>query len=85
MLQAKLYLNGEVYTGNNYYSEAITALDKILGGPYSIEDDYQLNFRADNHTSNELIFTLPSDGIQTQGYGSTTFLNKWFNRWQYDG
>ncbi|WP_375581330.1 RagB/SusD family nutrient uptake outer membrane protein [Marivirga tractuosa] len=74
MLQAKLFLNGEVYTGNNYYSEAVVALEKVLNGPYSIENDYQLNFRADNHTSNELIFTLPSDGIQTQGYGSTTFL-----------
>lgn len=74
MLQAKLYLNGEVYTGNDYYAEAVAALEKVLNGPYSIEEDYQLNFRADNHTSNELIFTLPSDGIQTQGYGSTTFL-----------
>ncbi|SMG18007.1 Starch-binding associating with outer membrane [Marivirga sericea] len=74
MLQAKLYLNGEVYTGSNHYLEAVTALEKVLNGPYSIENDYQLNFRADNHTSNELIFTLPSDGIQTQSYGSTTFL-----------
>ncbi|HET8858982.1 RagB/SusD family nutrient uptake outer membrane protein [Marivirga sp.] len=74
MMQAKLYLNGEVYTGNSYYTQAITALEKILDGPYTIEDDYQLNFRADNHTSNELIFTLPADGIQTQSYGGATFL-----------
>jgi hypothetical protein len=74
MLQSKLYLNAEVYTGESKYTEALTALNKLITAPYTIEPVYANLFKADNHTSNELIFTLPSDGIQSQGYGSTTFL-----------
>jgi len=74
MLQAKLYLNAEVYIGENRSSDAISALEKVLNGPYSLEDNYADLFKADNHLSNELIFTLPSDGLRSQSYGSTTFL-----------
>lgn len=76
MLQAKLYLNSEVYLGigQGKYTECITALDKLFAAGYSLEPNYRHLFGADNHLSNELIFTFPSDGLNSQGYGGTTFL-----------
>lgn len=74
MLQAKLYLNAEIYINQPKYTEAITALNKLFGAGYTIANDYRSNFNADNHNSPELIFTFPSDGVSSQGYGGTTFL-----------
>ncbi|GAB3336366.1 RagB/SusD family nutrient uptake outer membrane protein [Marivirga atlantica] len=74
MLQAKLYLNAPVYIGEDRNTEALASLNKVLNGPYTLEPEYNNLFNADNHNSNELIFTLPSDGMRTQSYGSTTFL-----------
>ncbi len=61
MLLAKLYLNAEVYIGEPKFTEAITVLTKVFGGPYSISDDYRHNFVADNNTSPELIFPITYD------------------------
>ncbi|GAA5037153.1 outer membrane protein [Marivirga lumbricoides] len=74
MLQAKLYLNAEVYGQADHYTECIEALNKVLGAGYQLSNRYQNLFLADNHTSPEMIFTLPSDGERSQSYGSTTFL-----------
>lgn len=74
MLQAKLFLNAEVYIGQPRYNDALTALNKVLSAGYGIEENYTVNFGADNHISDELIFTLPADGVASQGYGGTTFL-----------
>lgn len=77
MLQAKLFLNGEVYTGTNddYYTKCVEACNKIINsGVYSLEDNYHLNFLADNNTSNEIIFAVNFDGERTQTFGGTTYL-----------
>ncbi len=74
MLQSKLYLNAEVYINENKSTEALTALNKVINSSYSLEPEYDNLFKADNHLSEELIFTLPSDGLRSQSYGSTTFL-----------
>lgn len=74
MLRAKLYLNAEVYIGVDRYADCRTECDKVIAAGYSLAPNYQNNFMADNHTSPELIFTLPSDGEQSQSWGSTTFL-----------
>ncbi len=75
MLQAKLYLNGEVYTGKTYYNECVEACNKVIGsGAYILEDNYHLNFLADNHTSDEIIFAVNFDGEATQTFGGTTYL-----------
>lgn len=74
MLQAKLFLNAEVYTGTDRYVDVITACEKVIGAGYTLTPEYQTNFMADNHTSPELIFTLPADGVNSQSWGSTTFL-----------
>lgn len=74
MLQAKLYLNAEVYIGMAKYSESLTAINKVINSGYSLNPNYLQNFMADNHTSNELIFNFTSDGLNSQTWGGTTFL-----------
>jgi hypothetical protein len=74
MLQAKLYLNAEVYVGQEKYTEAITALNKVIAGPYSLSTNYRHNFVADNETSPEMIFPITYDGLHTQSYGGMVYL-----------
>jgi len=75
MLLAKVFLNGEVYTGQPHWAEAMTELTAIIGsGPYSLAPVWRNNFLADNNTSPEIIFAVPSDGNNSQAYGNTTYL-----------
>jgi hypothetical protein len=75
MLLAKLYLNAEVYTGAAAWGEALAAAQRVIeSGAYELDDEYTELFLADNHTSPELIFTVPQDGINTRTWGGTTFL-----------
>ncbi len=75
MLLAKLYMNAEVYTGSANYSGAMAEAQRVISsGMYRIEDNHRLNFLADNHTSDEIIFAVPQDGRRTRSFGGTTFL-----------
>jgi hypothetical protein len=74
MLQAKLYLNAQVYIGENKYTECLTALNKVLAGPYSLASTYANNFKADNDASSEIIFPVTFDGEFTKCDGGTTYL-----------
>lgn len=78
MLLAKLYLNAEVYTGTPRYNEVITYTNNIIGAGYSIPNiPYFHSFLADNDSNgaqNEVIFTIPFDGLNTQGFGGMTFM-----------
>ncbi len=74
MLLAKLYLNAEVYTGTARYTEARTEAERVIAGAYSIDPNFRRIFSADNHTSPEIIFSVPQDGLRTQSFGGTTFL-----------
>jgi len=77
MLLAKLYLNAEVYTGSARYTEAMTYINKVIAGGYSLGTNYKHLFLADNDingSQNESIFTIRFDGLNTIGYSGTTFL-----------
>jgi hypothetical protein len=76
MLLAKLYLNAEVYLGegNAKYTEAITALNHVITAGYNLQDDFTNLFKTDNNTSNEIIFPIAFDGMNTQTWGGTTLL-----------
>ncbi|MDN3667905.1 RagB/SusD family nutrient uptake outer membrane protein [Echinicola jeungdonensis] len=74
MLLAKLYLNAEVYIGEDRYTDAITYLNQVIGSGYSLEPNYNHLFLADNHLSEELIFPVAFDGVNTTSFGGTTFL-----------
>jgi hypothetical protein len=74
MLLAKVYMNAEVYTGTAQYAEALTEVEAVIGGPYTLHPDYAENFLADNDQSAEFIFVIPYDGLFTRTWGGTTFL-----------
>lgn len=74
MLQAKLYLNAEVYIGTAKYTEALTALNKVIGAGYTLAPGYLMNFVADNDKSPEMIFPITYDGQSTQSYGGMVYL-----------
>ncbi|MFN3939100.1 MAG: RagB/SusD family nutrient uptake outer membrane protein, partial [Chitinophagales bacterium] len=73
-LLAKLYLNAEVYNGTNRYADCATYCQKVIDAGYSLEPEYKHLFYADNHLSNEIIFPVTFDGLNTQTYGGTSFL-----------
>lgn len=74
-LLARLYLNADVYTGTARYTDAITYAKKVIDAGYSLISNYGWLMRADNHLNkDEFIFSINYDGLNTQGYGGTTFL-----------
>ncbi len=73
-LLAKLYLNAEVYAGTNRYADCITYCNKVINAGYSLVDDYQNLFLADNDNLSEVIFSVNYDGTRTQTYGGTNFI-----------
>jgi hypothetical protein len=77
MLLSKLYLNSQVYTGTDRASEAMEYIEKVINAGYSLTDNYTDLFIADNNSNgseNEIIFAIQFDGLNTTGYGGTTFL-----------
>lgn len=74
MLLAKLYLNAETYTGTAKNTEAVTYAKKVIDAGYFLEPNYAHLFMADNHNSNEIIFSINFDGVSTRTWGGMTFL-----------
>jgi hypothetical protein len=74
MLLAKLYLNAEVYNGTNRYADVVMQTEKVINAGYSLEENFQHVFTADNHNSNEIIFPIAFDGLSTQTWGGMTFI-----------
>ncbi|MDR2948859.1 MAG: RagB/SusD family nutrient uptake outer membrane protein [Prevotella sp.] len=74
-LLARIYLNAEVYTGQARYADAITYSGKVIGAGFSLMDNYEHLFLADNNkNNNEIILSINYDGVNTQNYAGTTFL-----------
>jgi hypothetical protein len=62
-LLAKLYLNAEVYSRTERWSDCVEACDAVLNsGNYSLEPDFFDSFAIDNEGSHENIFSIPYDG-----------------------
>jgi hypothetical protein len=74
MILAKMYLNAEVYIGSPKYTECIAKCADVIAGGYVLKANYLDNFKANNDTSSEMIFTLQSDGVKTQNFGATTVI-----------
>jgi hypothetical protein len=74
MILAKMYLNAEVYIGEDRYTDCITAVKNVISAGYSLETNYQNNFCADNNTSSEIIYPIVYDGKHATTYGGTTYL-----------
>ncbi len=77
MLLAKLYLNTEVYAGVNKFNECATVCKEIMNAYGALTSNYSYLFMADNNLwTNEIIFAIQQDAVNTQSYGATTFLIK---------
>jgi hypothetical protein len=81
-LLARVYLNAGVYTGTPDYTDAITYASKVINAGYGLIPNFTQLMLADNNlnsipgggTTGEFIFTIPYDGVKTQGYGGTQYL-----------
>ena len=77
-LLSRLYLNAEVYTGNARWADCMTYAKKVIdNGSYTLVNDYNYLFLADNDTNgaqNENIFTANFDGLNSQTWAGSTFL-----------
>jgi starch-binding outer membrane protein, SusD/RagB family len=68
-VQAKLYLNSEVYTGTPRWTEAIAACDEIINsGKFSLEANFFINFNLNSEVSKEIIFAIPFDKVFARGF-----------------
>lgn len=75
MILAKLYLNAEVYTGTAAWDKCATILKAIMSEGYSLHDNYQELFLADNdQCTDEIMFAIEQDGVNTQSYGVTNYI-----------
>lgn len=74
MLLAKLYLNAEVYIGQNRYSDCVAQTEKVISAGYQLEEKYADLFLADNDRSSEIIFPITFDGSATKTWGGMTFI-----------
>lgn len=75
MLLAKLYINAEVYIGEERYNDALTYISKVINeGGYQLTDSFVENFSADNENSSEIIYPLIADAEFSQSFGNTTYI-----------
>ncbi len=74
MLLSKLYLNAEVYIGQNKAEDCLRYCDKIIGAGFELEPNYQNLFLTDNNNSKEIIFPVNFDGANTRTWGGMTFI-----------
>jgi hypothetical protein len=75
-LLSRMYLNAQVYTGTQRYTDCITYANKIISsGVYSLHSNYQDLFLADNNADrDEIIMPVAEDGISTESYGDVSFI-----------
>lgn len=75
MLLAKLYLNAQVYTGTERYTDALAYTKKVINeGGYTLATNFAANFTGDNNSSTEIIYPLIADPLISQSFGNTTYL-----------
>ncbi|NDV63696.1 RagB/SusD family nutrient uptake outer membrane protein [Bacteroides sp. 224] len=77
-LLARMYLNAEVYTGKERYTDCITACKKVIASGYLLADSYANLFKADNgengDSRKEIIFPICFDGNTTQSYAMAAII-----------
>jgi hypothetical protein len=75
-LLSRMYLNAQVFTGTQRYTDCITyANDIINSGKFSLHPNYQQLFLADNNLDrDEIILPIAENGVNSQSYGDVTFI-----------
>ena len=66
-LLAKMYLNAEIYTGQQRFADCISACDSVINSGKYLLGDYFQNFAVDNEGSPENIFVVPFDKANIPG------------------
>jgi hypothetical protein len=85
MLQAKLYLNAQVYTGTPQYQKALDAVTAVINsGKYSMSANYLDNFTIINEGSPENILVVPFDNANIGGNGWETQTLHYAHRLTYN-
>jgi hypothetical protein len=86
MILAKIYLNAQVYIQTNRYDDCVKMCNEIITSGYTLKPNYLDNFKADNNTSEEIIFAIQSDGATSQNWGAATVLtNGQIGAWENNG
>lgn len=71
-LLAKLYMNAGVYRGipntNTEWALAEKYCDSVITGPFALESDLLAPFKVTNENSSEIIFSIPYDEDNFQGF-----------------
>lgn len=85
-LLSKMYLNAQVWVGENRYQDAYEYAKKVIGSnAYPLAKDYRHLFLADNNTCKEIIWPLVQDGERAQSSAGTNFYVKAFVNGPMDG
>jgi starch-binding outer membrane protein, SusD/RagB family len=65
---ATVYLNGEVYSGNQYWAKTIEMCDQVINsGGYILEPQFISSFTGNNHNSRELLSSFSIDPALNAG------------------
>jgi hypothetical protein len=64
-----MYLNAEVYTGQNDWTRCIASCDAIINsGKFSLEPVQANVFKTQNEGSREIVFAIPFDEVYATGF-----------------
>lgn len=84
LLKSRLYLNAQVYTGTPRWADAATYAKKVMDSNYKLCPTFKHLFMGDNagtvdkssvnKASQEIIFPIAADGVNTKSWGSSLFL-----------
>lgn len=82
MILAKLYLNAEVWKGENHYADCAKICQELKAKYPSLHANYLDLFSADNHkcvvsstySGKEIFFAVPQDGNNIRSYGATNYI-----------
>lgn len=82
LLLSRIYLNAKVYSGTADWVNAATYAKKVMDSGYTLATKYQYLFQADNgygdgssnDATNEIIFPIQQDGVNTTSYCGSLFL-----------
>lgn len=76
-LLARIYLNSDVWVGENRFQDAYTYAKKVITeGKYPLAADYRQIFLADNNSCSEIIWPLVQDADNAQNSAGTNFMIK---------
>ena len=79
-LLARLYINSEAFIGTARWQDCIDACDNVKG--YTLETDIFNSFISTNHTSKEIIWSIPFDHIEGTVGNYLLSLTYHYNHWE---